>query len=103
MYIQISNYINLIYATLCVLGLFFIWVFIRTILFRNRKTKKLKITATEKTMYHQKRLFELIEIDTPSFISGDGYSKFKQKIEEQFPLLHSILQKEKVDGNAIYS
>lgn len=103
MYIQISNYINLIYATLCVLGLFFIWVFIRTILFRNRKTKKLKITATDKMKYHQKRLFELIEIDTPSFISGDGYSKFKQKIEEQFPLLHSILQKEKVDGNAIYS
>lgn len=103
MLLQISRFYNLIYVILIVLGLFLLYILFRAIFLKNKTIKRIKIEETANTSLYQNRLFELIEVDTPSFSEGEGYFKFKSRIESQFPLVHQFLKKEKIDGNAIYS
>lgn len=103
MLLQISDYENLFYAISLILILLIILILIRAIFLKNKKTKRLNIEKTDHTSLYQKRLFELIEVDTPSFSEGEGYYKFKSIIERHFPLVHQHLKKEKLDGNAIYT
>lgn len=100
---QISNLERLLLVFLIIVFALFTLVIFRVLIIKNRKIKKINIYSSENSKYHQDRLFELIKIDTPSFSEGDGYFHFKEKIEEQFPLVHKLLTKEKVDGNAIYT
>lgn len=91
-------------VTLIVIILFFtILVIVRGLILKNKEIKRINIYNNENVEYYKSRLFELIKIDTPSFTDGEGYYLFRSKIEEQFPLIHQYFQKEKIDGNAIYT
>lgn len=103
MIIQTIRYSNLIYATIIIFFLLIVLVFYRALVIKNKRIKKINIEENENSIIHQERLFRLIEIDTPSFSEGENYNKFKTIIEEQFPLIHKFLEKEKVGGNTIYS
>lgn len=99
MIFQITSYVIPIFL----IAFFILLVLSRALFLKNWKTKKINIVETENVDLHKQRLFELIQIDTPSFTDGEGYRQFKEKIEEQFPLIHKFFKKEKLDGNAIYT
>ena len=103
MILQIADYKNLIYTIAIIFSLFVGFVLFRALFIKNKQIKKINIEENNNTAGYKERLFRLIEVDTPSFSEGEEYYKFKEIVEEQFPLIHKYLQKEKVDGNSIYS
>lgn len=95
--------IEYFFGLLVLIIFFWLWIFLRAILLRNKRTKRIQIDKSNINEYHKNRLFELIEIDTPSFIAGETYEKFKEKTIQLFPLVYRYFQKEKVDGNTIFT
>lgn len=99
------------YLVLILIIAFFIAVIILTICLlkalinRNKEIKILRLDNVNNDISEKyaKNLFELVNIKTTSFETGEVYHLFREKVKEMFPLVHQYFTKEKVGGNAIFT
>ncbi len=95
----ISSAIILLFVILIVISI------IKTLFIKNKKTRILNIEKVnnDRSDFYSQRLLELIQIKTTSYEEGEVYHIFREKIKEQFPLIHKNFIKEKIGPNAIFT
>lgn len=86
-------------------AIIFAFCILRTLLFKNREIKVLKLKRDNDELIEKyaNDLYELINIKTTSYETGEAYHIFREKVKEMFPLVHQYFSKEKVAGNAVFT
>ena len=99
------------YLVIGLLVIFFLFIILltfcllKTIFIRNKDIRILKQDRGDQELLdkHAKNLFELVNIKTTSYETGETYHIFREKVKEMFPLVHQYFNKEKLAGNAIFT
>ncbi|NLD25974.1 MAG: M20/M25/M40 family metallo-hydrolase [Acholeplasmataceae bacterium] len=81
---------------------FIIIALIRTLFFKKLKKKIINLNDDVDNLLGEK-LLELIKIKTTSFQDEAGYHEFRERLKNDYPLIHQFFNKEKIGDNAVFT
>ena len=90
---------------ICVLVLLLLIALIRTLFMPKRVSAYKAPEADDRALAYAGKLSEMIRCDTTSFdsvVDSERFERFHQVLEQQFPLVHSRLEKTDIDGNLLF-
>jgi len=90
---------------LCVILVILFICLIKALILCNKDIKILPKNDVDKNVRfsYGKKLEELVRIATTSNETAEQYHEFREKLKKEYPLIHQNFDKERIDGNAVFT
>lgn len=90
---------------LCVILVILFICLAKAMILRNKEIKILPKNDIDKDIRfnYGKKLQELVRITTTSNETAEQYHEFREKLKNEYPLIHENFTKERIDGNAVFT
>lgn len=89
----------------CLILLVLLLCVLKAVFLRNKEIKILPKNDIDKNIRFEygKKLLALVEIATSSNDAAERYHEFREKLKKEYPLIHENFNKERIDGNAVFT
>lgn len=106
MFLNFFEIIGIISSIMLLLFIIIIsFCLIKTIAFKNKGIRILQRDDVPKEVQEElgKKLLDYIKIRTKTFSNEENYHIFREKLKVDYPLIHQNFNKERIDGNVIFT